>query len=112
MNRKCSNIMSILNYEFNREIIKEEPIGINPNFAFADEIIYVKEWLITILILCIPIVNIVMPFVWAFSKGVKKSKQNFFKAVLWFFVILIGTAVILGLCLYFVFSLILVKTGS
>ncbi len=45
-------------------------------------IITVKEWLITFLILCIPVVNLVMPFVWAFGSNAKKSKANYFKAYL------------------------------
>lgn len=47
----------------------EEPVGIG-------------EWLVTMLILMIPCVNIVMIFVWAFSSGTKKSKSNYFKASL------------------------------
>ncbi|MBF4692862.1 hypothetical protein [Fusibacter ferrireducens] len=46
------------------------------------EIVSMKEWIITLLILCIPIVNIVMPFVWAFSSATNPSKANFFKAQL------------------------------
>ena len=48
----------------------------------TDEIVSVKEWLVSMLILLIPIVGIVMMFVWAFGGGVKKSKSNFFKAQL------------------------------
>lgn len=47
----------------------EEPVGIG-------------EWLVTMLILMIPCVNIVMIFVWAFSSNAKKSKSNYFKASL------------------------------
>ncbi len=50
--------------------------------APTDEIVSFKEWIITLLILIIPFVNIVMMFVWAFSSGTKKSKSNFFKAQL------------------------------
>ena len=39
------------------------------------------EWMITMLVMMIPCVNIVMMFVWAFGNG-KKSKSNYFKAVL------------------------------
>lgn len=45
-----------------------------------DEEVSVKEWLVSLLILLIPVVNIVMMFVWAFGSNVKKSKANFFKA--------------------------------
>ena len=53
----------------------------------SDEVVSIKEWLITILILCIPIVNIVMIFVWAYGNGTKTSKSNYFKATLIMFVI-------------------------
>lgn len=43
-----------------------------------------KEWMITTLILIIPIVNIVMMFVWAFSSSTNPSKANYFKAQLLF----------------------------
>ena len=39
------------------------------------------EWMITMLVMMIPCVNIVMMFVWAFGNG-KKSKSNYFKATL------------------------------
>lgn len=52
-----------------------------------DEVITIKEWLITLLIMCIPLVNIVMIFVWAFGGGTKTSKANFFKAQLVFLLI-------------------------
>lgn len=40
------------------------------------------DWMLSILLTTIPCVNIVMIFVWAFSSGTKKSKSNYFKAVL------------------------------
>jgi hypothetical protein len=43
-------------------------------------VISVKDWMITILILAIPIVNIVMLFVWAFGGGANPSKANYAKA--------------------------------
>lgn len=39
------------------------------------------EWMISLLLMMIPCVNIIMMFVFAFGNG-KKSKQNFFKAQL------------------------------
>ena len=40
------------------------------------------DWMLSILLTMIPCVNIIMIFVWAFGSGVKKSKSNYFKAVL------------------------------
>lgn len=59
------------------------------------------EWMLTLLILCIPCVNIVMMFVWAFSSTAKKSKSNYFKAVLiwaviWTVISIVMIAAIIG----------------
>ncbi len=40
------------------------------------------EWLVSLLLMLVPCVNIVLMFVWAFSDKEKKSKSNFFKAYL------------------------------
>jgi len=40
-----------------------------------------KDWLITLLILWIPCVGIIMPFVWAFGSG-NINRRNFFRAQL------------------------------
>ncbi|MCH5259777.1 MAG: hypothetical protein J1F18_08490 [Lachnospiraceae bacterium] len=45
------------------------------------------EWLLSLIVLLIPCVNIIMMFVWAFSSTEKKSKSNFFKAYLIYFAI-------------------------
>ena len=47
-----------------------------------EEAVSVKEWLLTYLILLIPCVGTIMLFVWAFSSSEKKSKSNYFKAIL------------------------------
>lgn len=46
------------------------------------ETVSTKEWVIALLLLFIPVVSLVLPFVWAFSSSEKKSKSNFFKAYL------------------------------
>ncbi len=58
------------------------------------------EWMITLLIMCIPCVNIVMMFVWAFSSKQKKSKSNFFKAQL----IYTGIMILLYVIVFVVFG--------
>ena len=40
------------------------------------------DWIITLIVLAIPLVNIVMLFVWAFSSGTNPNKANFCKAYL------------------------------
>lgn len=53
-----------------------------PAYDGLEEPVSVGEWVITFLILMVPCVNIVMMFVWAFSKNEKKSKSNYFKVQL------------------------------
>lgn len=42
----------------------------------------VVDWVLTILVLCIPLVNLIMLFVWGFGSGTNPSKANFAKAAL------------------------------
>ena len=52
--------------------------------------ITVGDWMITILIMIIPVVNIVMLFVWGFSSTTHPSKANWAKAsLLWFAIIIV-----------------------
>jgi hypothetical protein len=48
--------------------------------------ISVGNWVITLIVTWIPLVNIVMLLVWAFSKNTHPSKSNFAKANLLFIV--------------------------
>lgn len=45
-------------------------------------VITVADWMITLLIKAIPLVNIIMLFVWAFGSGNNPNKANWAKAVL------------------------------
>ncbi|MGH8190362.1 MAG: hypothetical protein ACREP2_02825 [Rhodanobacteraceae bacterium] len=40
------------------------------------------DWILTLVVLAIPIVGIVMMFVWAFAGGTHPSKQNYCRATL------------------------------
>lgn len=59
-------------------------------------VVTLKEWIITLLICSIPLVNVIMFFVWAFGKNTNPSKANFFKASLIMAVIWIILWVIFG----------------
>ena len=65
-----------------------------------------KDWILTDLLLLIPIANIVLMFVWAFGKNVNKSKKAFFQAQL------IICAVVLVLYIIFFGALIGSLLGS
>lgn len=56
-------------------------------------VVSIKEWLLTNLILMIPLVNIVMTLVLAFGSNTNPNKANYFKAALILFVIYLVLAV-------------------
>ena len=58
-------------------------------------VVSVKEWLLTNLILMIPLVNIVMMLVWAFSSNTNPNKANYFKAALILFAIVMAIYLVL-----------------
>ena len=62
----------------------------------------VKGWLGTLLLLCIPVVNIVLLFVWGFGSG-NENRRNYAKASL----IMIGIALILYIILFALFMVAL-----
>ncbi|ANF96215.1 hypothetical protein [Paenibacillus bovis] len=53
-----------------------------------------KEWMITMLLVAIPVVNLVMLFIWAFGGNAKLSKSNYAKATLIWMVIGIVVSII------------------
>ncbi len=70
-------------------------------------VVKTSDWVLTILILAIPLINIIMLFVWAFGSGANPNKANFAKAALiWvligivisvFVSIVFGTAFLAGM---------------
>lgn len=59
-------------------------------------IMTVGDWIITSLLLAIPIANIVLLFVWAFDSGTNPNKKNFARAALIFAAIAFGLLIIFG----------------
>jgi len=55
----------------------------------------IGDWMITLILLSIPIVNIVLCLYWAFSSATPVSKSNFAKAMLMFMVLAIALYVIM-----------------
>ena len=61
-----------------------------PSPAITDETVSVGEWMLMTLVFMLPVVGLIMLFVWAFGGGVKKSKANYCKAALIWSAILIA----------------------
>ena len=63
-------------------------------------VVSVKEWLLTNLILMIPLVNVVMMLVWAFSSNTNPNKANYFKATLILFAIVMVIYLVLAVVFF------------
>jgi hypothetical protein len=81
-----SNAME--NHDFSQEIKENTHMPI----------LTVKDWLITLVLTAIPIVGIILLFYWAFSDDTHPSKENWAKAALLFYLILIALNI-----LFFIF---------
>lgn len=92
---------------YNREQYQQDDGSLRANpvidYHGLEEPVSVGEWLVSMLVMMVPCLNIILMFVWAFSQTEKKSKANFFKAQL----IIIGIVVALYLVV-----LILVAIGA
>lgn len=74
-----------------------------------NSVMSIKDWLITMLITAIPLVGIIMLFVWAFGDGTNQNKANYAKASLIWLVIV----ALIGMILVFMFfGLILGSTNE
>ena len=65
-----------------------------------EEPVSMGEWLVSMLLMMIPCVNLVLVFVWAFSKTEKKSKSNYFKAQLIVFGVLFAIYILLFVVMF------------
>jgi len=59
-----------------------------------DQTVSLGDWILTMFLSGIPVVGIIMIFVWAFGGGAKASKQNFARAFLIFALISIVIGII------------------
>jgi uncharacterized membrane protein len=64
------------------------------------ETISIGDWLLTLILTAIPLVGIIMLFVWSFSSGTHPSKANWAKAAL----ILIAIMIVLYIIFFAVFG--------
>lgn len=68
--------------------LKVEPVinsnvsSVNGRLQPAQGTVSVGDWMVTLLLLAIPVVNIIMLFVWAFGDGTNQTKANYAKAAL------------------------------
>lgn len=60
----------------------------------------VKDWIITFLITSLPLINIIMLFVWAFGDGTNEVKKTWAKAALVWFAIIIVLYFIFGVAIF------------
>jgi len=57
----------------------------------------VGDWILTIIVLALPLINIIMLFVWGFGGTTHPSKKSYCQAVLILFAIAIGLSILLGI---------------
>ncbi|WP_243156485.1 hypothetical protein [Clostridium sp. C8-1-8] len=75
------------------------------NFYSKDEMMFDKNsqpmtlgnWVVTMILLAIPIVNLVLLFVWGFGTNVNKSKKTYCQATLIFSAIIIVLTIVVSL---------------
>lgn len=68
----------------------------------ADKEVSVADWVFTIIILSVPVVNFGFALYWALSDKAKKTKKNYARA--WF--------IVMGLIILFWFLISLLSTGG
>lgn len=67
-------------------------------FHFDRNRISTSDWMITVFIVSLPLIGIIMLFVWAFSDNVPETKANWAKAMLlWILIFIILTAVMMAI---------------
>jgi Na+/phosphate symporter len=59
----------------------------NYNAVKNQSVVSIGNWIITLILMAIPVVNLIMLFVWAFGSGTSESKANWAKAILIFYLI-------------------------
>lgn len=59
-----------------------------------------QDWIVSFLLLLIPIANIVLVFMWAFGSNVNKSKKTFFQAYL----IIMAVSTVLSIVFFSAFA--------
>lgn len=72
-----------------------EPVKTQSGSVQQDQVYSVSQWFGTLLLMFIPVVNIILLFVWAFSSKVNRNKKNWAVASLFIAVIAIVLLIVL-----------------
>lgn len=59
----------------------------NYNSTKNQSVVSIGDWMITFILMALPLINFIMLFVWAFGSGTSESKANWAKATLIFYLI-------------------------
>lgn len=89
------NVVKKTNMENRQEYTAVHPKG------EVETVVSVKKWIITLLIMMIPLVNIICLIVWAFNDSENKNRSNWAKAQLLIFLL----AVVLGVIFAMIFGI-------
>lgn len=70
--------------------MENQPVLPNYDYAAAHKqaVVTVGDWIVTFILMVLPIVNIIMLFVWAFGGSTPASKANWAKATLIIYLII------------------------
>lgn len=63
-------------------------------------VVTVGDWIVTMILMCIPLVNLIMVLIWAFGSNTPVSKANWAKATLLFMVIGVVLMMIFGASIF------------
>ncbi len=76
------------------------------------QIMSVKDWVVTLLLTCIPLVGIILLFVWAFGNDGNKIRQNWAKGNLIVAAIVLTLYLIIALLFFGAFAATAVSHGN
>ncbi|MDC0762132.1 hypothetical protein POF51_15610 [Brevibacillus sp. AG] len=82
--------------------MEQEQHQLQVNVPENEQVMSVKEWMITFLIMMVPVVNLVMYFVWAFGSEGNLNRKNWAKANL----LIIGICIGLYLSVFFLLLIV------
>lgn len=123
MDEKNQDMNTILESEQTKVEVKEEPIDTVPEEETPEEQVLpsqkpapemkntrtlgVGEWMITILFYLLPVLNIIMMIIWAFSSRGNVHRRNLSRAcLLWILLLLLGFVVAITVAGYSILDIV------